>query len=137
MYEFNKYLDGLYSDYIIFSNRAIFIKNDQGRLVDPYYSSIITSPAVNNSNIKKELKYKIKDVMINRIKRILTIAINANVDTIILGAYGCGIFKNDPYDVALYFKNILIDDNMKKYFNNIIFAIPDKNILNIFIKIIK
>lgn len=44
-------------------------------------------------------------------------------DTLILGAWGCGVFRNDPYMIANEFK-----DAIKKYggyYKNIIFAIPD------------
>jgi len=47
---------------------------------------------------------------------------NHNHETIILGAWGCGIFGNDPVVVANLF-NESIKEN--QYFKEIIFAIYD------------
>ena len=37
-------------------------------------------------------------------------ALYYEVDTMILGAWGCGVFKNDPTDVAYAFKDVLIKE---------------------------
>lgn len=46
------------------------------------------------------------------------------INTLILGAFGCGVFGNDPRYVATYFKYV-IDNIVPNVFQNIIFAIPD------------
>ena len=43
--------------------------------------------------------------------------------TITLGAWGCGAFGHDAKDVAGYFKDLLIEENMWKLFDKIIFAV--------------
>ena len=58
-----------------------------------------------------------------RIKQILGSAIDNNVDNIILGAFGCGVFSNDPRIISSVFKKILIDEEYFKYFVNVHFAI--------------
>jgi uncharacterized protein (TIGR02452 family) len=58
-----------------------------------------------------------------RIKQILGSAIDNNVDNIILGAFGCGAFSNDPEVISSVFKKILIDEEYFKYFVNVHFAI--------------
>ena len=136
MYDYNKKLNGLYSDYIIYSPHVPFFKNDNGKLTNLCWSSVITSPAVNTTNVKHNISV-IPLTMIVRIRKILTVAINNDVDVLILGAFGCGVFKNNPNDVAIYFKHWLIDNNYKQYFDNVIFAIPDNNMYNIFKNIIK
>lgn len=56
-----------------------------------------------------------------RLRRILDIAASNGVETIILGAFGCGAFKNKPEVVALAAKNVLKD--YMYAFKNIEFAV--------------
>lgn len=61
----------------------------------------------------------------DRIKFVLDIAKNMGVETLILGAYGCGVFGQDPYEVASIFKEYL--DTSHKCFKKVVFAIPKGN----------
>lgn len=58
-----------------------------------------------------------------RIKFILDIAATNGVETLILGAYGCGVFGQDATDVAKIFKSFLADGYPS--FKKVIFAISD------------
>ena len=57
----------------------------------------------------------------NRARHILTVAASKGVDAIILGAFGCGAFQNDPTVVAKAYKDVL--EEMKSYFSLVEFAI--------------
>ena len=57
----------------------------------------------------------------NRARHILTVAASKGVDAIVLGAFGCGAFQNDPEVVARAYKDVL--EEMKGYFSLIEFAI--------------
>ena len=59
-----------------------------------------------------------------RIKRILILAIVEKQRAIILGAFGCGVFKNDPVKVSEIFRKLLIDEKYGYYFDYVVFAIP-------------
>ena len=59
----------------------------------------------------------------DRCKFVLDVAAEHRVDVLILGAYGCGVFGQDPYMVAKIFKHLLVDYTTK--FNKVIFAIPN------------
>ena len=59
-----------------------------------------------------------------RIKFILDVAVDNSVETLILGAYGCGVFGQDPEEVATIFKTYLETD-YKNSFREVVFAIPD------------
>ncbi len=64
----------------------------------------------------------------DRIDYVMHIFSSFNYDVLILGAYGCGVFMNDPSVVAKAFK-----DSIQKYLpsvKTIIFAIPDKTSVN-------
>jgi len=56
-----------------------------------------------------------------RARHILTVAASKGVDAIVLGAFGCGAFQNDPTVVAKAYKGVL--EEMKGYFSLIEFAI--------------
>ena len=56
-----------------------------------------------------------------RLQRILDVAVMNRDETLILGAFGCGAFKNDPEIVALAAKNVIKD--YLYAFKNIEFAV--------------
>lgn len=130
MYEYNhRNKTCLYSDYMIYSPRVPVFRNDENELIDDAFCiSFITAPAVNAGVVRereKENIEKIHGVMMSRIKKILLIAALHNNRAIILGAYGCGVFKNKTEDVAQYFKKVLHEEDYKSLFDKIVFAIYD------------
>lgn len=63
----------------------------------------------------------------SRIEFVLDIAQEQKVETLILGAFGCGVFAQNPTDVAAIFKNSL----KTHHFDKVVFAImPDKENTN-------
>ncbi len=58
-----------------------------------------------------------------RIKNILEVAIEHEIQAIILGAFGCGAFSNPPEIVASAFKGVFEEDRYKNAFENVTFAI--------------
>lgn len=89
---------------------------------DWYYVDVITCAAHNQKAYKLDYE-KLKQVNYNKIKSIIESAVENNVDNLILGAFGCGAFANDPKLVSLTFKKVLIDEQYFKYFKNVHFAI--------------
>ena len=87
--------------------------------------SVITCAAPNKSAAQKYQNVSDEEntkVLRSRIKFVLDMAKDNNVSTLILGAYGCGVFGQDPYEVATIFKYLL---NNKRYgFELVVFAIP-------------
>ena len=65
----------------------------------------------------------------NKLRTILNIAIDNEVDILVLGAIGCGAFRNPPHHVALLFKEILAEPIYAHAFKKVVFAIKrDRNI---------
>ena len=65
-----------------------------------------------------------KDLLVlheKRLRRILEVALSEGCDTIILGAFGCGAFQNNPEVVALANRNVIKD--YLHAFKNIEFAV--------------
>lgn len=66
-------------------------------------------------------------VLFDRLYRVLQNMYTCNPKgVIILGAFGCGVFRNDPVLIARYFKNI-IDNYFINVFDEIRFAVPIDN----------
>lgn len=89
---------------------------------EPIISDCILSCAYSNPLIKDgqmEKKYR-KNTMI-KIRAMFNILLENSNTNIILGAYGCGSFGNEPKDMANIFKEVISE--YKYRFENIIFAI--------------
>ena len=54
--------------------------------------------------------------------------LDQSIDTLILGCIGSGAFRNDPHVIAALFLEII--PNLKPYYKNIVFAIPDSTSTN-------
>lgn len=117
MYEYNhRNKTCLHSDYMIYSPKVTVFRDDENELLDDAFCiSFITAPAVNAE--------KIHSVMMSRIRKILLVAALHNNREIILGAYGCGVFKNKTEYVAQYFRKVLHEEDYKSLFDKIVFAI--------------
>ncbi|EAY16363.1 hypothetical protein TVAG_359720 [Trichomonas vaginalis G3] len=124
MYEYNRQSKSLsYSDYMIFTpDCPVWRQSDYTLLENSYNLSFITAPAC---NLTKGAEAETHTAMLNRIRKIVMVAIENNMKGLVLGAFGCGVFKNNPADVANYFKTVLIDEGLGKYFDYIVFPIKD------------
>jgi uncharacterized protein (TIGR02452 family) len=115
-----------------FSNRVIYSKGVTVFMTDteiPEYTDdwfkvdVITCAAPNQSNqsiIDSEVTSK---VFIDRISSILNIAFDNGIEAIVLGAFGCGAYKNPPRIVADAFKYVLVNLGYENSFKEIVFAI--------------
>lgn len=132
MYEFNKKQSSfLYSDYMIYSPDVLFWFDDKGNpLNPPLIADVITSPAPNKGamiqhNRLEEIK-NIETVFKSRIDKVLCIAALKGVECLILGAWGCGVFRNETNMVARLF-NEIISEKYSNNFKKIVFAIFDSS----------
>lgn len=118
----------MYTDYMIYSPEVVFIRDEKLNLLEnPVTANIITAPAVNYGQVllKKEDEVLAQKLMKIRMRKVLALFVeNKNL---ILGAYGCGVFRNDPYTITKYWKELLYDENYISYFENIIFAVFDNS----------
>lgn len=128
MYDFNRNQSSfLYSDYMIYSPNVLFWNDDNGNYFEkPFAVDIITAPAPNKGAMlqhnRKEEIAKTDEVFKQRMDKVLAIALKQKSETLILGAWGCGVFRNEPKDVAHLYKEVIAE----KYagaFKKIVFAI--------------
>ncbi len=68
-------------------------------------------------------KTALKEFFKGRIKNIFESAIDNNVDVLVLGAFGCGAFKNPPDVVAKAFHEVIEENYYKNCFKHILFVI--------------
>lgn len=132
MYRFNRNLKTcLYSDHMIYSPQVPVFREDHGGLLAaPYTVSMITAPAVNAGVVRErepEQVEKIAPVMLERIRYILSVAAYHGEKVIVLGAFGCGVFRNKPDEVAGWFKQVLVEEGYGALFDRIVFAVLDKS----------
>ncbi|MBD3869425.1 MAG: TIGR02452 family protein [Acidobacteria bacterium] len=117
--------DRLYSDWVIYSPEVPVFRGDDGVLLEePYTASMLTSPAVRNSGLTPEQSARVEEVMRQRIRKVLIVGAMHGHDSIVLGAWGCGAFHNDPAMIARLFKEALTGDLQGAY-RHVVFAITD------------
>jgi uncharacterized protein (TIGR02452 family) len=126
MYRFHRGRhDSLYTDYVIYSPDVPVFRSDDGVLLDnPYAASIITSPAVNAKRVHPERRTEILTAMWSRILKVLSVGRLHSHNSIVLGAWGCGAFGNDPSEIAKLFRRAL-EENFKGAYERVVFAIVD------------
>lgn len=108
----------LYKHKALYSPNVVFEHNNEVCSFD-----VITCASPNFSTAEKFVtREENNKVMRQRIRFVLDIAKKNNVDTLVLGAWGCGVFRQDPEFVAKCFaeecKSVLGDVEM-----NVVFAV--------------
>ena len=127
----------LYSNHIIYSPNCPVFRFDEGELLnEPYLVDFITSPAPNRGAIENNQSHfieQIDEVFQERIARVLRLAVAQGCDALVLGAWGCGVFRNNPQKVAEFFGKVLLNDSEFTHaFEYVSFSIPEhkKNPVN-------
>ncbi|OKH40076.1 TIGR02452 family protein [[Phormidium ambiguum] IAM M-71] len=120
----------LYSDYMIYSPGCPVFKKDDGTLLSTaYVVDFITSPAPNAGEIEKqqpEDKGKINEVLYIRGAKLLSLAAYHQCDALVLGAWGCGVFRNNPSVVAQMFADLLLaNGQFSGRFKSVLFSVLD------------
>lgn len=111
-YERNRaHRSALYLDMAIFSPLVPFFRNDAGSLLEkPILASVITAPAPNAGAVADNEPNNlslVRPTLKRRTELILKIARAHSVEHLVLGAWGCGVFRNDPHIVAAIFAEFL------------------------------
>ena len=133
MYEFNRGAGtSLYSDHMIYSPRVPVFRDDDGRLLDePYPLSFITAPAVNAGAVRRNEPERVDSIlptMRRRLARALWVAADRRHPALILGAWGCGVFQNDPASVAGLFAEALGPGGpFHGCFRQVVYAVYDRS----------
>lgn len=115
----------MYTSWAIYSPDVPVFRDDAGTFLEaPWLCSMLTAPAVNAGAVPEHRRREIGRVMGERIERVLAIAAAHGHDTLVLGAWGCGAFKNDPEEIAELFQRAL-DGPFRGVFALVHFAVLD------------
>lgn len=121
----------LYTDHLIVSPRVPVFRDDDDRLLEsPWDVTILTSPAPNAGAIAKNnsaARHQIVPTFRRRIEQVLAAAVVFEQSALVLGAWGCGVFGNDPATVAELFGEFLLNDGpFAGAFDTVAFAVLDR-----------
>jgi uncharacterized protein (TIGR02452 family) len=130
MYDHHRALrDPLYTTWVIYSPDVPVFRLDEGQLLDePYFCSFLTSPAVNVGALHHRDRRgdEIRRVMHERVERVLAVAALHGHEALVLGAWGCGVFRNDPEQIAELFQSALAG-RFRGAFTHVVFAVLDSS----------
>ncbi|WP_031072332.1 TIGR02452 family protein [Streptomyces sp. NRRL WC-3742] len=137
-YEAHRASDDLrYSHRVIVSPGVPVVRGGRGELLArPYPVTFLTSPAPNAGQLERRSAgvnvrgvnmrgANVREVLAERALRVLAAAARHEVRTLVLGAWGCGVFRNDPAQVAEAFEGAL--DRYGAAFERVVFAVWDRN----------
>lgn len=131
----------LQSGEFIYSTDVIFIKDFHYKPIPWITADVVSVPAINLNaksyydpiqedwvNCIQDKPKGYEELTKSKIRAMLKAAHNHNVKVMVLGAWGCGVFKNSPQDIALMFKEVLVDEKYMMMFDQVVFpVINDKN----------
>lgn len=110
------------TDWAIYSPDVPVFRTDDGtELPEPWLLSFISSAAPYAPAIGQP---RAGDLLHKRIHRVLAIARAYGHSALVLGAWGCGAFANDPHRTAMDFREAL-EQEYSGAFSDIVFAIAD------------
>ena len=122
MDEYGRHIvDEMGSDDLIYTPDVVVFKTDER--TDPicpqmmdrsewYKVDVITCAAPDLRNMR-HIPANYEEVIFSRVKKILDVAAKERVEALILGAWGCGAFKNDPVVVSMAFHSLLKNYNFE------------------------
>ncbi|MCP2306941.1 TIGR02452 family protein [Kitasatospora paracochleata] len=118
-----------YSHRVIWSPHVPVIRDARADLLDrPYGVSFLTSPAPNAGQLELRSGGRpvdVADLLAERATRVLDVAARHGVRELVLGAWGCGVFRNDPAVVAEAFERALATCGAA--FDRVVFAVWDRS----------
>ncbi len=120
----------LYTDHMIYSPAVPWFRVESRSLIDePFLASVITAPAPNAGKVLRRNNTahpEIEACLRRRAGMVLALAQAEGHRTLLLGAWGCGVFRNDSTMVADAFGTWLSDTRFAGAFDRVIFAILDR-----------
>jgi uncharacterized protein (TIGR02452 family) len=115
----------------LYTRDAVFFKDFNYNQIEPFMVDVITVAAINLSkeDNPKEILDSYDVIMMDKMRLMFDMALQNGCKNIILGAWGCGVFSNNPVNIASMFEEVMmkrknrVDSTYHECFENIIFAV--------------
>jgi uncharacterized protein (TIGR02452 family) len=134
-----------YTHHMIYSPDVPFFRDERFRLLPaPFSLSVLTAPAPNLRDALEtrhrsegsllgedtRIRLKAQEILISRVYKLLGVAVQHGHRNLVLGAWGCGVFDNDPKVVADAFFQGLDSFVFSGCFDQVTFAVagPSENL---------
>ncbi|MEU9143643.1 TIGR02452 family protein [Streptomyces sp. NPDC048349] len=118
-----------YTDRVIHSPGVPVFRDDRGDLLEaPFRVGFLTSPAPNAGTIHRQEPGRVAEIpgaLARRAGLVLEVAALHGYRRLVLGAWGCGVFRNDPAVVAEAFRGLLAG-RFADVFDRVVFGILDR-----------
>jgi uncharacterized protein (TIGR02452 family) len=118
----------LYTHHIIYAPDVPFFRDERLDLLErPFVASVITAPAPNAGEAlrREQARADVRRTLIDRAGHVLAVAAAHRHRCLVLGAWGCGVFRNDPDEVADAFGSWLEGPRFAGAFARVVFAIRE------------
>lgn len=96
-------------------------------LREPYFLDVVSAAALNRPPLASptRLRADMADATERKIRSVLRTAAAHGNDALVLGAWGCGAFRNPPGHIASLFREVFAEPEFRGAFRKIVFAIVD------------
>ena len=106
-------------------------------LDEPWQTNFIAVAGLNRPPLvledgEERLTPEMAQATLNKIRTILGIAADNHVTQLVLGALGCGAFRNPPRHVAQLFRQALEEPAFRGRFQKVVFAIINRELCEVF-----
>ena len=123
--------DPFYTDRVIHTPAVPVFRDDRGRLLpEPYLAGFLTAAAPNAGVVRRAAPERVGELpgaLAVRAERVLQTAAAHGYRRLVLGAWGCGVFQNDPAQVAGAFRALLgPGGRFARTFAHVVFGVLDR-----------
>ncbi|MER6244812.1 TIGR02452 family protein [Streptomyces griseorubiginosus] len=123
--------DPFYTDRVIHSPAVPVFRDDHGRLLDSaHLVGFLTAAAPNAGVVRRTAPERVAELpraLAVRAEQVLSVAVAEGYRRLVLGAWGCGVFQNDPAQVAEAFRTLLAPGGrFAGAFEHVVFGVLDR-----------
>ncbi|TCR20108.1 TIGR02452 family protein [Streptomyces sp. BK205] len=123
--------DPFYTDRVIHSPAVPVFRDDRGRLLDSaHLVGFLTAAAPNAGVVRRTAPERVAELpraLAVRAEQVLSVAVAEGYRRLVLGAWGCGVFQNDPAQVAGTFRTLFAPGGrFAGAFEHVVFGVLDR-----------